>query len=101
MISSRRGFLVGLATSLLAAPAIVRAASLMPVRQMPPAQTLEELLKQRMDDAYAVMAQHMRQCLYGDLQQTTRHVARSSYLDAPYGSGVRHKLIPFDVVFHT
>jgi hypothetical protein len=32
MIASRRGFLVGLGASLVAAPAIVRASSLMPVR---------------------------------------------------------------------
>lgn len=34
MISSRRSFLVGLGAALITAPAIVRAGSLMPVRQM-------------------------------------------------------------------
>lgn len=34
MISSRRGFLFGLGASAVAAPAIVRAASLMPVRAL-------------------------------------------------------------------
>ena len=42
MNTSRRGFLSGIA-SLLAAPAIVRASSLMPVKALPTVPTLEEL----------------------------------------------------------
>ena len=50
----------------MAAPAIVRAASLMPVKVMPPTETLEELLHQRINDSYRIMARLMAMRLYGD-----------------------------------
>jgi hypothetical protein len=65
MISSRRGFLAGLVASAFAAPAIVRAASLMPVKAMPPVETLEELLRARMDDAYRVVARNIAAIMFG------------------------------------
>ena len=66
----RRAFLTGL-VSALAAPAVVRAASIMPVKALPAAlerpspEQLEALLRARMDDAYRVFAQGMAQLLYG------------------------------------
>ena len=66
MISNRRTFLTGLA-SLIAAPAIVRVSSLMPVKALRPA-TDEEiwaLLRERMDEAYAVTRKSMAQSLFG------------------------------------
>ncbi len=60
---NRRGFLTGL-VSALAAPAIVRASSLMPVRVMPDTDWL--------DAAYAMTRDQMTKNLYGDLIDTTR-----------------------------
>ena len=56
-MSSRRGFLTGLGASLLAAPAIVRAGSLMPVRAIVPRlSAMEEamLLNMRMNELSAM-----------------------------------------------
>ena len=67
MISSRRSFITGLA-SLIAAPAIVRVASLMPVRGIVLDTSPEDiyaLLNKRMDECYAIMRQNMTNCLYG------------------------------------
>lgn len=72
LISSRRKFLTGLGAALVTAPAIVRAASLMPVKVMPTVDQLEMLFKQRMDEAYAVLRQNMANSLYGDLVGVTR-----------------------------
>lgn len=69
---NRRGFLRGFGVALVAAPAIVRAASLMPVKAIvlpPPAHLPEEiiaLLRQRIADAKAVIVHNMTQCLYGE-----------------------------------
>lgn len=60
---TRRSFLTGL-TAAFAAPAIVRAASLMPVKSMPPADVLD-LLKARVDAAYALTRAHIEAALYG------------------------------------
>lgn len=65
---ARRSFITGL-IALVAAPAIVRAGSLMPVRQMQP-ESLEDLvamLSRRIDVAERVMANNLLQSLYGDL----------------------------------
>ena len=59
---SRRGFLGGAIASVVAAPAIVRAASLMPVRG----------LVMDIDQGYARMARTMSDNLYGDLVDITR-----------------------------
>jgi hypothetical protein len=83
IIQSRRSFLVGTAASLLAAPAIVRASSLMPVKAIKPvgweelvqwgidstSQSEETivLLVQRIRDADIVMKKYMTQSLYGDV----------------------------------
>lgn len=64
MSLSRRGFITGL-TLLVAAPAIVRAASLMPVKSMPNTVTLE-MLQQRMNAAYKVYSEALTRNLYGD-----------------------------------
>ena len=55
---SRRS-LIGSLISLVAAPAIVRASSLMPVKVVEPKLTLEELLKLRIADAERVMRENM------------------------------------------
>lgn len=65
IIASRRSFLVGLG-ALIAAPAIVRVGSLMPVKQIPSVEDLGDLLRQRMNDAYKVMADNLNSGLYGD-----------------------------------
>lgn len=77
IIQSRRRFLTGL-VSALAAPAIVRFDSLMPVKALPPDLTLHgvpiyfddpdmaALLVLRMNAAYWVMAEGLSQSLYGD-----------------------------------
>lgn len=57
---NRRSFLTGL-TSLIAAPAIVRVASIMPVKAMPSA-----------EEAYAALAKGMSNNLYGNLIDSTR-----------------------------
>ena len=66
MIIERRKFLIGAAASLIAAPAIVRAASLMPVKAMPAVADLEALLKQRIIEAQVAVVKNMTWCLYGD-----------------------------------
>lgn len=68
MSLSRRGFITGLAAT-FAAPAIVRASSLMPVKAMPAEDNLavmQKLLEARLSDAYRVTKKHMDQMLYGD-----------------------------------
>lgn len=73
MIIGRRGFITGL-ISLAAAPAIVRASSLMPVKQMSPAlvsfeqyeKAMNAFLQKRLDEAYAAIRDNMSRCLYGD-----------------------------------
>lgn len=67
ILPSRRGFLAGL-VSALAAPAIVRAASLMPVKAM----SIEDLLRMRMEDAYEITRQQIANNLYGELTDITR-----------------------------
>lgn len=65
----RRSFLSGM-FSALAAPAIVRAGSLMPVKSLPAALTMSsdeailELLRKRMKEAYTITAENMARCLY-------------------------------------
>jgi hypothetical protein len=73
MLTSRRSFLTGLAASLVAAPAVVRAASLMPVRGIiQPIESLPidlaylDLLRQRMNDVYRLTHQAMTRNLFGD-----------------------------------
>jgi len=67
----RRGFITGL-ISLAAAPAIVRASSLMPVKVMEPVDPLA-LVQQHLDAAYARLRDDLNRELYGD------HVARFWY----------------------
>lgn len=71
---SRRGLITGL-ISLAAAPAIVRASSLMPVKMILPADPLaatispsqyQALLNVRMNAAYELLAKQMREYLYSD-----------------------------------
>ena len=64
-IPTRRGFITGL-ISLVAAPAIVRAGSLMPVKMFEPKMTIEDLLKLRIADAERVMIENIRTCIFGD-----------------------------------
>lgn len=62
---SRRS-LIGSLISLVAAPAIVRAGSLMPVKIIPPPMSIEELLRLRIADAERVMMENIKTVLYGD-----------------------------------
>lgn len=59
----RRKFLTGLA-SLIAAPAVVRASSLMPVKALAPTLTVEQLIALRMADAQRVFNEHMTRCIF-------------------------------------
>ena len=65
---SRRGLIVGLAASLVAAPAIVKSASLMPIRGVPLANqdAIIELLAKRIADARMVMAAGLNKNFFGD-----------------------------------
>lgn len=65
---SRRGLIVGLAASLVAAPAIVKSASLMPIRGVPLANqdAIIELLAKRIADAQMVMAAGLNKNFFGD-----------------------------------
>jgi len=67
MIQSRRSFFTGLA-AFVAAPAIVRATSLMPVRRIildTSAEDIYALLAKRILECETVMRQNMANCLYG------------------------------------
>lgn len=68
---SRRGLITGL-ISLAAAPAIVRASSLMPIKVMEPTLTAEQLFRMRMEAAYEVTRKSLAQSLYGELTDITR-----------------------------
>lgn len=70
MSVSRRSLITGL-VSFVAAPAIVRASSLMPVKRT---LSFEELLAERINEAYAVVARDINRNLYGDLVDVTRKV---------------------------
>jgi hypothetical protein len=63
---SRRGFITGLISFAVTAPAIVRATSLMPVKLMEPELTIEQLLRRRIADAERVMQERIKTILYGD-----------------------------------
>lgn len=67
----RRKFLTGLA-SLIAAPAVVRASSLMPVKALRPAPAMEinALLRLRLEECYAVTRQNMCTMLYSNPEFT-------------------------------
>lgn len=58
---SRRSLITGL-ISFMASPAIVRASSLMPVKRMA---SVEDLLRQRMDEAYALTRKQLAEACYG------------------------------------
>lgn len=68
----RRAFLTGI-LSTLAAPAVVRAASIMPVKALPPSleyrqlspSQMEDLLSARMEDVYRVTRINTAKILYG------------------------------------
>lgn len=68
IIRSRRGFIAGLGALFIAAPAIVRATSIMPVKAI----SIEDLLRDRMDAAYEATRQAISQNLYGELTKITR-----------------------------
>lgn len=61
---SRRSLITGL-ISLVAAPAIVRAGSLMPIRVIEPALSMEQLLS-CLSECYDIMNKNMVHCLFGD-----------------------------------
>lgn len=69
-MTTRRGFITGL-ISLVAAPAIVRASSLMPVKVLPPDDLLD-LLKRRIADVEAEAFRNIRNNLYGELTEITQ-----------------------------
>lgn len=62
---SRRGLITGL-ISLAAAPAIVRASSLMPVKVMEPTLTSQQIL----DELFATTLKNMNRILYGGYEFT-------------------------------
>jgi hypothetical protein len=67
-VVSRRGLITGL-ISLAAAPAIVRASSLMPVKAMEPVltpqQIAEALLRSELDRVFAAASKNLNRLLYG------------------------------------
>lgn len=66
---NRRGFITGLASLVCAAPAVVRAASLMPVRAIQPWDTnaIADLLCRRIDETYRMLARNMADSIYRDV----------------------------------
>ena len=64
LASSRRGFITGLGAFFCAAPAIVRASNIMPVRAVSSDELLD-LLHRRMNEAYEVLRQNLTRSLYG------------------------------------
>ena len=68
MTPSRRTFLTGLSASLIAAPAVVRFASLMPVRGIVQAspEDIYKLLAQRITDAQAIMRENINTMFYSN-----------------------------------
>lgn len=71
MITSRRSFITGLA-ALIAAPAVVRYASLMPVKAMPSVEDLNALLRARLEECCRITRENMANSLYGNLTDMTR-----------------------------
>ena len=82
---SRRNFMVSLATPFLAAPAIVRAASLMPVKVLPPEPILDtwlepfwgerdeiQELQARLALAYKSTYEQLTADLFGDFSPRTK-----------------------------
>lgn len=66
----RRAFIGGL-IALVAAPAIVRTGSLMPVKAFDPSPAeIVALLERRIEAANAVLARQMNEMLYGDISVT-------------------------------
>ena len=69
MLQSRRNFLRGLGAAALAAPAIVHAGNLMPikpVRLLSPQEELYALLMKRTAEAYALIRKNLGESLYSD-----------------------------------
>lgn len=78
IVPSRRSFITGLVASLVAAPAVVRAASLMPVRALVPQKityqgielifddpnAIVDLLVRRMAEAERILFQNMQSSIY-------------------------------------
>lgn len=64
MTPSRRSFITGL-VAFAAAPAIVRASSLMPVKAIRPDEDIYALLAQRIRECEAVTRQNMATIIYG------------------------------------
>jgi hypothetical protein len=76
IIQSRRGFISGLGALFVAAPAIVRASSLMPVKSI----SVEDFLRYRMEEAYRITRDSISENLYGELTQITCE----AFLPGPY-----------------
>ena len=91
MTLSRRS-LIGSLICLVAAPAIVRASSLMAVK--PVELSIEELLKLRIDEAYRVMDRNLAENFYGDLTRITRNVLlpRVEARDYPHSPVLFHRI---------
>jgi hypothetical protein len=89
IIQSRRGFISGLGALFVAAPAIVRAASIMPVRAIrePTIEEINALLRARMDEAYRVTRESMARLLYGDYEGNPRF--------SGYGGGFNVPIVPY------
>jgi hypothetical protein len=78
----RRGFLRNVFCSLIAAPAIVRAASLMPVRALPTDNydDMLDLLSRRIDATHKAMAEAMRRSLCSGMPYDGPAIVDSPYV---------------------
>ncbi len=85
MIIGRRGFLAGLG-ALMAAPAIVSVANIMPVKVMPAQDVLFDLLARRVAEAEKIMARDLSQMLYGDDAVTLPNYGLSKLVDESNGT---------------
>ena len=94
MVSTRRSFLAGLGAALVAAPAIVRASSIMPVKALPPDAALQALLDQRLADAEAAFHRAVAETLFNDHNADFGLARLASRLDEITGINREIEIIP-------
>ena len=96
MIPSRRHFILGASATLITAPAVVRAASLMPVKVMPTEDALQALLAKRIAEAERLTREWMTYALYGDPQKPSTFMLT---YDSAEAEKWPHKQVAFSTQF--
>ncbi len=85
MIIGRRGFLAGLG-ALIAAPAIVSVANIMPVKAMPSHELLMDLFHRRIAAAEEILMRDLSRMIYGDDSVTLPNYGLSKLVDESNGT---------------